>query len=362
MHRKTGIVITGSLIGILAPLLVYYGNPGNMGICIACFIRDTAGALGLHRAPVVQFIRPEIIGIVLGAFLVALGKREFQVRGGSAPFIRFVLGFIVMIGALMFLGCPLRMILRLGGGDLNALVGLVGFVSGILLGTAFLNKGFSLRRSYTLNALEGYLYPAINVGFLVLLITGPAFIFFSKEGPGSMYAPILLTLAVGLLIGAMAQRTRLCMVGGVRDLVMFKDSYLILGFLAIFIFATLTNVFSGFYHVGFIQQPIAHADGLWNFLGMVLAGWGSVLLGGCPLRQLILSAEGNIDSVMAVLGMFSGAAFCHNFTWASSSAGPTFNGKIAVIIGLITAVIISSLNIDKNFLVCTKGGLDEHVG
>ena len=36
-----------------------------MGMCIACFIRDIAGALGLHRAAVAQYIRPEIIGIVL---------------------------------------------------------------------------------------------------------------------------------------------------------------------------------------------------------------------------------------------------------------------------------------------------------
>ena len=39
----------------------------------------------------------------------------------------------VMIGALAFLGCPLRMIIRLGGGDLNALVALVGFACGIPL-------------------------------------------------------------------------------------------------------------------------------------------------------------------------------------------------------------------------------------
>lgn len=39
---------------------------------MACFERDIAGALGLHRAEVVQYIRPEIIGFVLGATLAAL--------------------------------------------------------------------------------------------------------------------------------------------------------------------------------------------------------------------------------------------------------------------------------------------------
>ena len=61
-NGKTGIIIAGLIIGAIASLLVYFGNPANMGFCIACFIRDTAGGLGLHQAPPVQYIRPEIIG------------------------------------------------------------------------------------------------------------------------------------------------------------------------------------------------------------------------------------------------------------------------------------------------------------
>lgn len=113
MDSKKGIIFTGAVVGIIAVLLVYFGNPVNMGFCIACFVRDIAGAVGLHRAPIVQYIRPEIIGMVIGAFIMALSKNEFDARGGSSPFIRFSLGFIVMVGALMFLGCPLRMVLRL---------------------------------------------------------------------------------------------------------------------------------------------------------------------------------------------------------------------------------------------------------
>ena len=51
-----------------AVLLQWMGNPGNMGVCVACFNRDIAGGIGLHRAAVVQYLRPEIIGMVLGAF------------------------------------------------------------------------------------------------------------------------------------------------------------------------------------------------------------------------------------------------------------------------------------------------------
>ena len=115
-NEKGTIVLAGGVIGLIAAILVFFGNPANMGFCIACFLRDTTGALGLHSAAAVQYIRPEIIGLVLGACIISLAKKEFSPRGGSAPVTRFTLGAFVMIGCLMFLGCPFRMILRLAGG------------------------------------------------------------------------------------------------------------------------------------------------------------------------------------------------------------------------------------------------------
>jgi YedE family putative selenium metabolism protein len=344
MKEKRTIIITGALVGIISVLLVYFGNPANMGFCIACFIRDTAGGIGLHRAEVVQYIRPEIIGLVLGAFLLSVKNKEFESRGGSSPFLRFLMGIAVMIGALIFLGCPLRMVLRLAGGDLNAIIGLVGFVAGAMVGVQFLNKGFTLKRNYKTVASEGYLISAVNVGFLVLLIAAPAFIFFSSGGPGSLTAPIAISLGAGVLVGGLSQKTRLCMVGGTRDIVLFKDKYLLLGFGAILVSAFLANLAFGFFELGFAGQPIAHTDVLWNFLGMAIVGWGSVLLGGCPLRQLILAGEGNVDSAVTTMGMFVGAAVVHNFGLASSGEGVTFNGKIAALICFMFLGVISYVN------------------
>lgn len=352
-HReKTGIVLAGIAIGVIASLLVLFGNPVNMGFCIACFLRDISGALGLHTAGAVQYIRPEILGLVLGSFLMALLRKEFSPRGGSSPLTRFVLGFFVMIGCLMFLGCPFRMILRLAGGDLNALFGLLGFVCGILVGVVFLNRGYSLKRTYKLPVLEGAAFSIIQVVLLVLLVAAPAFIYFSEAGagPGALHAPILLSLAAGLIVGALAQWTRLCMVGGIRDLVLFREWKLLMGFLAILVSAlicnlVLTAVKAGtFFTLGLEGQPVAHTDGLWNFLGMLLTGFGCVLLGGCPLRQLVLSGEGNTDSAITVLGLAIGAAFAHNFGLASSAAGPTANGKVAVIIGIVVVAVIAVAN------------------
>ena len=57
-HEKRNMILAGLVIGVIASLLVLFGNPKNMGFCIACFLRDTAGGLGLHSAAAVQYIRP----------------------------------------------------------------------------------------------------------------------------------------------------------------------------------------------------------------------------------------------------------------------------------------------------------------
>jgi len=340
-------ILTGIVIGIAALVLSAMGNPGNMGFCIACFLRDMAGSMGFHSAAVVQYMRPEIIGLVLGAFLISLIKKEFRSRGGSAPMLRFVLGIVVMVGALMFLGCPLRMVLRIGGGDLNAIVGLVGFFVGILAGIFFLNKGFSLQRAYPQNKLDGLATPIIMGVLFLLLVFVPSLLKFSESGPGASHAPIIVALIAGLVVGILAQRSRICMVGGLRDGVMFRDFKLLAGFAAIIVTVLIGNAILGKLHFGFAEQPVAHTDGVWNFLGMALVGWGSILLGGCPLRQLILAGEGNSDSGVTIAGYIVGAAICHNFGLASSANGPTLNGQIAVIIGVIAVAIISICNRQK---------------
>ncbi len=352
------VVIAGAVVGIAAVVLTLLGNPANMGFCIACFLRDIAGGVGMHSAAKVQYIRPEIIGLVLGAFIMALVKGEFRAKAGSSPATRFVLGAFVMIGALAFLGCPLRMVIRLGGGDLNALVGLVGFVLGIFIGTRFIKGGFSLRRNYTLEKTEGGILPALMVGLLILAIAVPTLFKASEAGPGSMHAPMLIALAIALVVGALAQRSRLCMVGGIRDSIMFKDFKLLYGFVAIFVVVLIGNLALGKFKLGFAMQPIAHSSHLWNALGMVLVGWGSVLLGGCPLRQLILAGEGNGDSAITVFGMIAGAAFAHNFGLAGNPdslneagelvvGGISTAGKVAVLLGIVVLVVISLLNMPK---------------
>lgn len=348
LQRYGLLIAAGVAVGAAAVLLTAMGNPANMGFCIACFLRDISGALKFHQAAVVQYIRPEIAGLVLGAAGIALARGEFRPKGGSSPMTRFVVAVFVMIGALVFLGCPLRMVIRIGGGDLNAVVGLVGFALGVGIGVVFLKRGFSLRRAHPQSAPEGAAFPAVMLVLLALLALAPGLLARSEEGPGSMAAPVLLSLAVAAAVGALAQRSRLCMVGGIRDAVLFRDFRLISAFVAIIVTVAVGNLLLSKFNLGFEGQPIAHTDGVWNLLGMVLVGWGSVLLGGCPLRQLILAGEGNTDSAVTVLGFIVGAAVSHNFGLASSAAG-IGGGPVAIAIAAGFAVLaaVSMLNTNK---------------
>lgn len=351
LTSRWGPIVTGVVVGVLAPLLVRLGNPGNMGICVACFTRDIAGALGLQNVSTVQYIRPEIIGLVLGAFVAALAFREFKPRTGSAPPVRFFLGMFAMFGALVFLGCPWRAYLRLGGGDLNAVWGILGLIAGISVGVLLLRNGFSLGRNRPTPRAMGLVMPVVMIVLLVLLILDPKFgrdasghltgpIFSSLKGPGSQHAPLIISLVVGLFIGFLAQRSRFCTVGAIRDTILLRESRLLLGVVALIVAAVVTNLALGQFHLGFANQPVAHTNGWWNFGGMVLAGLAFTLAGGCPGRQLFLTGEGDGDAAVFVAGMLVGAAFAHSFSIASSAAGTAAFGPLTVIVGLCACAVI----------------------
>ena len=342
---RWGIISAGAFIGILAPLLQKLGNPANMGICVACMERDIAGALGLHRADVVQYLRPEIMGFVLGALIAALMFREFKPRTGSAPIIRFFLGVFAMIGALVFLGCPWRALLRLAGGDGNAILGLAGLAFGIWIGVQFLKGGYNLGRATATKPAAGWVLPVLMVVLLLFAIFTPQFapggpIFSSTKGPGAAHAPLIISLVVGLGVGFLAQRTRFCTMGAIRDVVLIRDFHLFTGIFALVVVAFVVNLILGQFKPGFVNQPIAHDNYLWNFLGMALSGLAFALAGGCPGRQLILSGEGDGDAAVFVVGMIVGAGIAHNFAMASSAKGPGAFGPAAVVIGLVFCLLI----------------------
>ena len=239
------------------------------------------------------------------------------------------------MGALVFLGCPWRAILRLAGGDGNAILGLAGLATGIWFGTLFFKKGYSLGRSNSQSVVSGALFPVIAVCLLLLYLIFPQIpdqpqsgpLFYSVKGPGSQHAPFIASLGLAFIIGIFAQRSRFCTMGAFRDLFLFRYTHLFLGLAAMFAAAFIANALTGGLKFGFEGQPVAHSDFLWNYLGMVTAG--------------------DSDAGIFALGMLVGAAMAHNLGTASSGTGIGVYGMQATIIGFAVCLIIGFVHSKK---------------
>jgi uncharacterized protein len=333
-------VTTGIVLGAGAVILTLLGNPTNSGICISCFFENLAGSLQMHNVSRMSYIRPELLGFLLGSFLMAKKMRRFRVTGGSSPVIRFLLGFFMIVGCGVFIGCPIKMILRLAAGDLTAIAAVLGMMFGIWLGSRYIRAGSVLDRDKELPQINGYILPGIGLLLLIFALLQPGFIQQGATGPAAQHAPLLISLAIGLLIGALSQRSGLCITGGLRNFFLFKEKTLLMGIVAAFGSALLVSLISGQFHLGFNDQPGSHPDNLWSFLSMVLVGLAAVIVDGCPFRQLIKAGQGDVDAGLTCFGMLTGAAFVVSWQLRSSSAGPEFNGKIVTLAGLIFCLTV----------------------
>ncbi|HSG61464.1 MAG TPA: YeeE/YedE family protein [Pseudomonadales bacterium] len=119
-----------------------------------------------------------------------------------------------------------------------------------------------------------------------------------------------MALALATLLGAVAQRSRFCLQGGLRDLVNLGQSQRIMTYVAAMAFAMLaTTVVESLslVNVDVTKPAYRGSEFLWGryVLGGFLFGYGMVLSHGCGFRQVVKSGEGNLKalwvlSVMAV--------------------------------------------------------------
>jgi putative membrane protein len=191
-----------------------------------------------------------------------------------------------------------------------------------------------------------------TLALLILLLTQFKFgenlaIYFSEKGPGAQHPAVWMSLAGGTLLGVLMQKSRFCTIGAFRNFVLFRDTQLLNGVIALVVFAAITNSLLGQFHVGFEQQPIAHNQYIWNFFAMALCGLCFALGGGCPGKQLVNIGEGNNDAALFVLGMLLGAAAAHNFGLAASPTGVTAYTPHVLVLGFAACVYIGVTNKSK---------------
>jgi hypothetical protein len=184
-----------------------------------------------------------------------------------------------------------------------------------------------------------------------------------------MHAPMLLSLGVGLLIGALAQYTQFCITGGIARIFLWgprevlncpRSTGLLLSLGSFFMFALVASILTGQFHFGLEGQPSSNDSYGWAFLGMLMVGFGSVLIRGCPLRQLVGASQGDSDAAAAVLGMMAGAAMVQNWGLAGTPAGTPLAGQVAVLVGLALLFAVGIMNRRRGYGIAPEyqAGLD----
>ncbi|HPC55992.1 MAG TPA: YeeE/YedE thiosulfate transporter family protein [Methanolinea sp.] len=138
----------------------------------------------------------------------------------------------------------------------------------------------------------------------------------------AVYAVPAVTLLLGILIGYLAQRSGFCSIGGFRDYFLFRHTRILSGYLALIVFsflgyllfwiltpAAMEHFFWALTSGPFIPVPGAPAGlgpAAYILLAVIpgfLVGFICVLLGGCPIRQAVMTSEGNIRAAFFLLGM-----------------------------------------------------------
>jgi uncharacterized membrane protein YedE/YeeE len=121
------------------------------------------------------------------------------------------------------------------------------------------------------------------------------------------------TLLIGLVLGYLGQRSRMCFIGGIRDFILVRDGYLLKGLIAFGLTAWVVFPVMGLL-TGRLPVTLEAPDVL-SFALTVFGGSGvgfvSTLADGCPFRQHVLAAQGHRSAIAYLAGFFAGAVIFH---------------------------------------------------
>jgi len=175
---------------------------------------------------------------------------------------------------------------------------------------------------------------------------------------------VIFSLVMGIIIGYMGQRSRMCFIGGVRDYIIVKDTFLLKGFIGFLVTATVMLILLNSMGVylkdypwyakkpemqsivdyaiesgkpyaacemppgaifGFAKEIPGVSIGSFTLsytaiimvLGSLSIGFFSTMANGCPFRQHVMAGSGNKSAWVYLLGFYAGILvynfFVHDF-------------------------------------------------
>ena len=138
-------IIAGSLFVLVEVVFSFY-PPGAYVFCLSCHTRDLINTLsnwffqaGFQVAAVgKQALMLTSPAVLAGAFIAVFVFKERRLQKAEKPLLFFILGFSIMIIGILIFGCPTRLLLRSGYGDLYGIGAVLAMLGGIAAGTALL--------------------------------------------------------------------------------------------------------------------------------------------------------------------------------------------------------------------------------
>jgi hypothetical protein len=140
-------VVAGTLV-VLAEAFAGLYPPAAYAFCLTCHTRDLVGTVlgGLIPGPfqttmlarrVLMVTSPCVL---LGGYLAARRFGEFKVQRSTRPLFFALFGFVVMTVGILIFGCPTRIAVRTGYGDLYGIAALAAMVAGIWASTLIMRR------------------------------------------------------------------------------------------------------------------------------------------------------------------------------------------------------------------------------
>ncbi len=113
-------------------------------------------------------------------------------------------------------------------------------------------------------------------------------------------------LTLGLIFGAVVQKSRFCMSAVVSNIVLMRDYrqlHALLAAIVIAVAGTQLLAFTGLVDIEESAYLVAKMNWSGAMLGGLIFGFGTILAGGCIGRTVVRVGEGNISAIIALLVM-----------------------------------------------------------
>ena len=122
--------------------------PACYSFCLTCHVRDLVNTVTNFlfgtRFETAYLARRALMltspGVIIGAFVTSRLFGEYRRVKSSRPALFFLSGFTVMIIGILIFGCPIRIVMRAGYGDLYGIAALAGLFAGVYIGTLIIRS------------------------------------------------------------------------------------------------------------------------------------------------------------------------------------------------------------------------------